>query len=96
MEDIRNGTLSIAGVIGALVGAVVLSFLLYRAVGFPANIPLAFGSAVAFAEIIELMLGSGTDGLTPWTFAKTLVHGALAAGACWLGVWIADSLVWIG
>lgn len=96
MEDIRNGTLSVAGVIGALVGAVVLSILLYRAVGFPANIPLAFGSAVAAAELIELMLGSGSVGLTPWTFVKTIVHGALAAGACWLGVWIVDSLGWIG
>lgn len=96
MEDIRNSTLSVAGAVAALLGALVLSFLLYRTIGFPANIPVAFGSAVVFAEIIEMMLGSGSDGLTPWTFGRALVHGALTAGACWFGVWIVDSLGWIG
>ena len=96
MNDIRSGTLTITGAVLALIGAAVLSVLLYRIVGFPANIPLAVGSAVALAEIIELLLSGYAAALTARTFIRALIQGLLAAGACWLGVWIVRSLGWLG
>ncbi len=96
MERTRSGTLSVIGVAGVLLGAAALSFLFYRLVGFPGNIPLAFGSAVLLAEVIEINVTHGSAGLTRWTFTKAVFHGILTAAACWLGVWIVESLGWIG
>lgn len=92
----RSGPLSVIGVAAVLVGAAALSFLYYRLVGFPANVPLAFGSAVLLAEIIELNLRLGAEAMNGWAFAKALIHGIVTTGACWLGVWIVQLLGWIG
>lgn len=92
----RRGALSVVAAVAALVAVVPLGMLFYRAVGFPANLPLAFGCAVILAEIGEIALTHGVVGFTPWTAAKALVHGAIVGAACWLGVWVVRSLGWMG
>ncbi len=92
----RRGVLSVGGAVAALLGAVALSFLLYRPVGFPANLPLAFGSAVLLAELAELVLGDGFVAVTPSALGRALTHGIGAALACWLGVWVVRTMGWMG
>lgn len=88
------GGLSTVAAIAAAAGAVVLAFLFYRWVGFPENVPLAFGASVLVAEIAESVLRGG--GFSRRQIARALVHGLIVAGACWLGVWIAYVLGWSG
>lgn len=95
-RNARRGALSVGGAFAALLGAVVLSFLFYRAVGFPANLPLAFGSAVLLAELAELILREGSAAVTPGALGRALVHGIGTALACWLGVWVVRTLGWMG
>lgn len=96
VDGTRRGPLSVVAAVAALVAVVPLALLFYGAVGFPANLPLAFGCAVLLAEMGEITITYGSGGLTPWTAAKALVHGTIVAAACWLGVWVVRSLGWMG
>lgn len=71
----------------ALAVAVLLAFVFYYVVGFPANVPVALGSAVVVAELIDAAGEPERPGVR--TIGKVLVHGALAAFAGWLGVLLA-------
>lgn len=94
-ESDRRG-LSITAAVVALLGAIGLSFLFYWTVGFPANVPLAFGSAVVLTEIVEIILRGGSAGLSGGGLLKAVYHGVLTAVGCWAGVWVAEALGWIG
>lgn len=80
---------------GAAVAAVPLAVVLYRLVGFPANLPTALGCAIVLAELGEILLTRGSGGITARTVLKSIVHGLAVAIACWLGVWVVQTLGWM-
>ena len=88
-----KGGLSIVAAVAAAGAAVALAFLFYGMVGFPENIPLAFGAAVLLAEVVESLVRGAFSGRR---MAGAFVHGVVVAGACWLGVWLAGLLGWSG
>lgn len=88
-----KGGLSTVAAVAAAGAAVVLAFLLYGIVGFPENIPLAFGAAVLMAELVESLVRRA---FSSRRLAGAFVHGVVVAGACWLGVWLAGLLGWSG
>ncbi len=93
-EEVPPRGLSTITAVGAAAGALVFAFLLYGMVGFPENIPLAFGVAVLLAEVVESIVQVGAASLKGQRLALALLHAVIVAAACWLGVWMAGLLGW--
>lgn len=90
----RPRGLSTIATIAAVAVAVVLAFLLNGVVGFPENLPLAFGAAVLLAEMAEIAFTAPR--LSGRRIMRAVLHAVVVAAACWLGVWTAGLLGWTG